>query len=142
SRRPPGHQALHRLRHQRRRIHRRKILRLLLRQIVDWLFPREPHGPRKLAPERSSWTTATHKVPPRRKNPPERSSGPSTALFRDGPARNVNGTTRSPRFSATQKPKPPMTAWQRPTFATTTVPTTAPAWHPPVARALPSASAN
>jgi len=33
SRRPLRHQALHRLRHQRRRIHRRKILRLLLRQV-------------------------------------------------------------------------------------------------------------
>ena len=32
-RHPPGHQALHRLRHQRRRIHRCKILRLLLRQV-------------------------------------------------------------------------------------------------------------
>ena len=35
--RPLRHQALHRLRHQRRRIHRRKILRLLLRQVVPSL---------------------------------------------------------------------------------------------------------
>ena len=37
--RPLHHQALHRLRHQRRRIHRRKILRLFLRQITLGCHP-------------------------------------------------------------------------------------------------------